>query len=161
MVNNTYLGLHNLMRIKSHKKRPKRVGRGESSGWGKTSGRGHKGQKARKSGNTKFGFEGGQTPLIRRLPKRGFKNIKNNYLKTINMDKILANFPPNAKITFEVLKANNIIKTSKFKGLKLVKGVKSIHPLSIIVDQASKILQDDIQSVGGSIKIIKKSSTRS
>merc|ERR1712072_778246 len=106
MINNQYFGLHNLIKIKAHIKSPKRVGRGESSVWGKTSGRGHKGQKARKSGGVKFGFEGGQTPLIRRLPKRGFKNTQRKALNIVNMDKILNNFLPNSVINIKVLKAH-------------------------------------------------------
>jgi len=160
MINNIYFGLHNLIQIKSHKKRSKRVGRGESSGWGKTSGRGHKGQKARKSGHTKFGFEGGQTPLIRRLPKRGFKNIHSRMLKVINMDKILSFFPPNSVVNLKVLRANNIVKTNKLQGLKLVKGIKPIHPIEITLNKISQVLKSDIEQAGGSVKIIKNTYIR-
>lgn len=68
------LGLHNLAAPRGATKTPKRKGRGPGSGLGKTAGRGHKGQRARKSGNVRPGFEGGQMPLVRRLPKRGFTN---------------------------------------------------------------------------------------
>jgi large subunit ribosomal protein L15 len=68
------VGLHNLAKPRGTSSTPKRKGRGPGSGWGKTAGRGHKGQRARKSGNVRPGFEGGQMPLIRRLPKRGFIN---------------------------------------------------------------------------------------
>jgi large subunit ribosomal protein L15 len=154
MINHTYFGLHNLMQIKAHKQRCKRVGRGESSGSGKTSGRGHKGQKARKSGHTKFGFEGGQTPLIRRLPKRGFKNANRKEFKVLSIDKILTFFPPKATVNFKILRANNIIKTNKLKNVKLVRGVKPIHPISVTVNKISKALKKDIENVGGVVTII-------
>jgi large subunit ribosomal protein L15 len=157
MIDNIYFGLHNLIKIKAHKKRPKRVGRGESSGWGKTSGRGHKGQKARKSGHVKFGFEGGQTPLIRRLPKRGFKNPNNKVFQVINIDKLLNIFPPNSVINFKVLKANNIIKTNALQKLKIVSGIKPIHPISVTVNRISKTLKDNIEKSGGTVTIIKNS----
>ena len=76
MSDNKYLGLHNLEAPRGARKKHKRVGRGESSGMGKTSGRGHKGQKARKSGGVRPGFEGGSLTLARRLPKVGFSNKK-------------------------------------------------------------------------------------
>jgi large subunit ribosomal protein L15 len=88
MLNKEFVGLHNLQTpVKRRKKR--RIGRGESSGWGKTAGRGHKGQKSRKSGNVRFGFEGGQTPLIRRLPKRGQGTSQKKRTFSINIDRVI------------------------------------------------------------------------
>jgi large subunit ribosomal protein L15 len=79
------VGLHNLAKPRGSSSTPKRKGRGPGSGWGKTAGRGHKGQRARKSGNVRPGFEGGQMPLIRRLPKRGFINPFKVYTQVVNV----------------------------------------------------------------------------
>lgn len=79
------VGLGNLRRPKGSATTPKRKGRGPGSGLGKTAGRGHKGQRARKSGNVRPGFEGGQMPLIRRLPKRGFTNPFRNAAQVVNL----------------------------------------------------------------------------
>ena len=79
------LGLHNLAKPKGATSQTKRKGRGPGSGLGKTAGRGHKGQRARKSGNVRPGFEGGQMPLIRRVPKRGFTNTNKQVAQVVNV----------------------------------------------------------------------------
>ncbi len=83
------IGLNNLRRPKGSATTPKRKGRGPGSGLGKTAGRGHKGQRARKSGNVRPGFEGGQMPLIRRLPKRGFTNPFRNAAQVVNVRELV------------------------------------------------------------------------
>src|SRR3990170_1970573 len=83
------LGLHNLAAPRGATKTPKRKGRGPGSGLGKTAGRGHKGQRARKSGNVRPGFEGGQMPLIRRLPKRGFTNPFRTPSQVVNVRELV------------------------------------------------------------------------
>ncbi len=83
------IGLHNLQRPKGSTTTPKRKGRGPGSGLGKTAGRGQKGQRARKSGNVRPGFEGGQMPLIRRLPKRGFTNPFRNAAQVVNLRELV------------------------------------------------------------------------
>ena len=95
----TTMRLHNLAPRPGAKHRRKRLGIGESSGHGKTSGRGHKGQRARSGGSVRLGFEGGQMPIIRRLPKRGFNNadFKPVYA-VINLDTLEERFPAGAKI---------------------------------------------------------------
>jgi large subunit ribosomal protein L15 len=85
MSEKTTLGLHNLPRPRGQTAEPKRKGRGPGSGLGKTAGRGHKGQRARKSGNVRPGFEGGQMPIIRRLPKRGFHNPARIEAQVVNL----------------------------------------------------------------------------
>lgn len=85
MSEKTPLGLHNLPRPRGATAEPKRKGRGPGSGLGKTAGRGHKGQRARKSGNVRPGFEGGQMPIIRRLPKRGFHNPAREEAQVVNL----------------------------------------------------------------------------
>lgn len=85
------------------RKNPKRVGRGESSGWGRTSGRGNKGQKSRAGGFHKIGFEGGQTPLARRLPKRGFTNIFRKSVGIVNLER-LEGLPKGTEVTLALAK---------------------------------------------------------
>src|SRR5437762_521363 len=103
-----FLGLHNLIAPKKARTAPKRVGRGEGSGLGKTSGRGNKGQKARKSGNVRIGFEGGQNPLTRRLPKVGFKST-NDKPSIVNLSHISEKFVENATIDPKSLVAAGLI----------------------------------------------------
>jgi large subunit ribosomal protein L15 len=82
------IGLHNLPSVRGATAQPKRKGRGPGSGTGKTAGRGHKGQRARKSGNVRPGFEGGQMPLVRRLPKRGFTNPFKLHAQVVNVGRL-------------------------------------------------------------------------
>ena len=105
----------------------KRVGRGIGSGFGKTSGRGHKGQHSRSGGYHKVGFEGGQMPLVRRLPKRGFTSrlIKPHVLTTGFLNKL-----QNAEISLEFLHANNIV-NKKVKSVKIILNGKLEKPISI------------------------------
>lgn len=153
-MNNKYFGLHNLQSaVKSVA--PKRVGRGESSGWGKTSGRGHKGQKARKSGNVRFGFEGGQTPLLRKLPKRGFYNKKTSYVSIICIDKIVSKFTPNSIIDIDLLRHHKLIKGKKYKKLKIIRGIKGVHPLVLKTDYISHNLKKYMEHIGGKIILTK------
>jgi large subunit ribosomal protein L15 len=90
-------------------KKPKRIGRGPGSGHGKTSTRGHKGHKARSGFRNKLGFEGGQMPLARRIPKRGFRNIFKARYEIVNLT-ALSKFEPNTEITPEFLKEKGLVK---------------------------------------------------
>ncbi len=147
-----YLGLHNIVAVSRKIKKPKRVGRGESSGWGKTAGRGHKGQKARKSGNVRFGFEGGQNPLINKVPKRGFTSLKSNNIASVNIDRLCDKFKPNSLVTIESLKKLNIIK-SNIKKIKILNSTNKIHLLNIKADYFSKSLEKRMKSLGVGGKI--------
>jgi len=144
----------NQLRVpRGSKKRPKRVGRGRSSGHGKTSTRGHKGQKARSGGGVRPGFEGGQMPLSRRLPKRGFTNIFRKEYTILNVGDLEQRFKAGDEITPEVLVKNGLIrKRDRIKILgegKLTKGLKvSAHAFS-------KKAQERIKEAGGEIEVIK------
>jgi len=144
----------NQLRVpRGSKKRPKRVGRGRSSGHGKTSTRGHKGQKARSGGGVRPGFEGGQMPLSRRLPKRGFTNIFRKEYTILNVGDLEQRFKVGDEITPEVLVKNSLIrKRDRIKILgkgKLTKGLKvSAHAFS-------KKAQEKIKEAGGKIEVIK------
>lgn len=103
------IGLHNLRPKKGTKFYKRRVGRGPGSGWGKTAGRGHKGQKARAGGPKEVWFEGGQTPIYRRLPKRGFHNPFAKEYQIVNLDKIEEKFQDGEVVSIETLLERRLI----------------------------------------------------
>ena len=133
------------------KQNRRRVGRGVGSGLGKTSGKGHKGQKARSGGGVRRGFEGGQTPLYRRLPKRGFTNIHaKNYVEvTLTMlNKSVA-----TEVTAETLLAENII--SKVNDGIVILGTGSLEKkLTVKAKRFTKSAKEKIEAVGGKIEVI-------
>jgi large subunit ribosomal protein L15 len=142
--------LHELRPAEGSRKKRRRVGRGEGSGRGKTAGRGSKGQNARSGGGVSVGFEGGQMPLQRRIPKRGFTNIFEKKYEIINV-KDLRNFASGETIDREKLREAGLVKNSV--GLKLL-GVGEIsHPLTIRVDKVSRTAREKIESVGGTVEV--------
>jgi large subunit ribosomal protein L15 len=142
--------LHELRPAEGSRKKRRRVGRGEGSGRGKTAGRGSKGQNARSGGGVSVGFEGGQMPLQRRIPKRGFTNIFEKKYEIINV-KDLRNFASGETIDREKLREAGLVKKSV--GLKLL-GVGEIsHPLTIRVDKVSRTAREKIESVGGTVEV--------
>jgi large subunit ribosomal protein L15 len=155
IMNKEYVGLHNLKPANKFQKKKKRVGRGESSGMGKTSGRGHKGQKSRKSGHVRIGFEGGQTPILRRLPKRGFKRTTPNDFVCISIDRILGKIEKNAVIDITSLRTFRIIKNKRFKRVKIIGGHKKVSPYVFKVNDISENLKKKIETLGGQINLIK------
>jgi len=145
------LRLSDLSVGKGSGKKPKRVGRGVGSGHGKTSGRGHKGQKARSGGGKGAGFEGGQMPLHRRLPKRGFKNpFKKEYsvinLKTINEVSL-------PLVTPQVLLEKGLIRKIK-DGLKILGDGELRAPVTVKAHAFSASAKEKILRAGGSVEII-------
>jgi large subunit ribosomal protein L15 len=143
--------LHNLTRDPSHKKKY-RVGRGSGSGNGKTCGRGHKGQKSRSGYSRKMGFEGGQMPLIRRIPKRGFTNIFKTEYKVVNLD-VLDRFDAGSVINPTVLYEKKIIK-GKNSLVKILGNEEITKPLVVEAHKFSKTAKEKIQAAGGTIKVI-------
>jgi large subunit ribosomal protein L15 len=144
--------INDLSPAKGSKKKRKRVGRGPGSGHGKTSCRGHKGQKSRSGGGPRLGFEGGQMPLQRRLPKRGFTNIFKKHYSIINV-KDLNRFKPNSTLNVEVLKEAGLVKKIKDK-IKLLGNGEISHPVVIRVDRVSKTAKGKIQAAGGQVEVI-------
>lgn len=134
-------------------KRTKRVGRGPGSGHGKTSTRGHKGQKARSGGGTRPGFEGGQMPLQRRLPKRGFNNaiFKKEYA-IVNV-KDLNEFENGAEITPEVLMEAGLVK-KMLCGVKLLGDGELQKKLTIKVHKVSQQAEEKVKAQGGRVEVI-------
>lgn len=140
--------LHNLKPRPGAKHRTKRLGQGESSGHGKTSGRGGKGQTARSGGTIRLGFEGGQMPLLRRIPKRGFNNKSFGlHLATVNVG-VLDNFDNGTTITPEVLKEQGILK-KLLHGVKILGDGKLTKKLTVKAQQFSASAREKITQAGG------------
>jgi len=131
----------------AHKR--KRIGRGESSGRGKTSGRGNKGQKARAGGFHKPSFEGGQSPLIRRVPKRGFRSPNREEYAVVNIGD-LATFAPNSEVTSQGLTEKGLIKLGqKISKVKILGDGTLSHPLKVTADRFSGSAKEKIEKAGG------------
>ncbi len=128
-----------------------RRGRGHGSGNGKTAGKGHKGQKAR-SGATRPGFEGGQMPLYRRLPKRGFKNRNTKDIIAINVD-VLNRFEDGAEVTLESLLANGIV-SRLGDGVKVLGNGELTKKLTVKVTAVSESAKAKIEAAGGTVEVI-------
>ena len=144
--------IQDLSPTEGSRKKRKRVGRGPSSGHGKTSCRGHKGQKSRSGGNIRPGFEGGQMPLQRRLPKRGFTNIfKKNYV-LINIKELKA-FEADTTLDIEALKDAGLVKRTSDR-VKLLGDGEIVHPLIVKVHKASRQAAAKIEAAGGRVEIV-------
>lgn len=146
--------LNNLKPNAGAVKKGKRVGRGTASGYGKTAGRGQDGQKSRSGGGVRIGFEGGQMPLYRRLPKRGFNNydFEKKYT-TINLDR-LADFEDNAEISADILKEAGIIKKIEKDGLKILGGGELTKKVTIKANKFTKSAIEKIEAAGGKAEVI-------
>src|SRR3954465_10832061 len=144
--------LHNLKPRPGSKHRVKRLGIGESSGHGKTSGKGHKGQKARSGGSIRLGFEGGQMPLIRRLPKRGFNNARfHKTYAVINLDALNA-FEKGTTINEQMLRESKLIR-GNVAGLKILGDGELKHALTIEADKVSASARAKIEGAGGKVTL--------
>ena len=128
------------------------VGRGTSSGNGKTSGRGQKGQGARSGGGKKPGFEGGQTPLFMRLPKRGFTNVNRKEYAIVNVESLNA-FEPNSVVDLEVLMNAGLVKKS-LDGLKILGNGELKVALTVKANKFSKSAVEAIEAAGGKTEVI-------
>jgi len=144
--------IHELSPAEGSGKKSKRVGRGPGSGHGKTSCRGHKGQRARSGGGPRPGFEGGQMPLHRRLPKRGFTNIFRKHYSIINI-KDLDRFAPNSSLDIEALKKAGLVKKVR-DGIKLLGDGEISHPVVIKVHKVSRTAKEKIEAAGGKVEVI-------
>ena len=143
--------LHTLKPNPGAKHRRKRLGIGESSGKGKTSGKGHKGQKARSGGSVRPGFEGGQMPLYRRLPKRGFNNaaFKTVY-GVVNLDSLEKTFANGDTVSEESLRKSGLVK-GRFDGVKILGRGEVTKSLTIQVDEVSATAREKIEKAGGKV----------
>jgi len=146
--------IHQLAPAPNSKKTQKRLGRGIGSGTGKTSGKGHKGQNARSGGGVRPGFEGGQMPLIRRLPRRGFNNyeFRKNYV-TINVSD-LNGLKENSIVTAELLKEEGIINKIAPYGLKVLGNGNLEKALTVKASKFTNSAIEKITAAGGKIEVL-------
>jgi len=144
--------LHNLRPRPGSRHRVKRLGCGESSGHGKTSGKGHKGQKARSGGSIRLGFEGGQMPLIRRLPKRGFNNAAfHKHYAVVNVSDLNA-FKAGTVVNEQLLRESNLIR-GHFAGIKILGEGELKHDLQVQIDKISASAREKIEKAGGTVTL--------
>jgi len=152
--------LHDLRPRPGARHRVKRLGCGESSGHGKTSGKGHKGQKARSGGSLRLGFEGGQMPLIRRLPKRGFNNaaFHKNYA-IVNLND-LNEFKAGTVVNEQLLRESKLIR-GDVAGIKVLGDGELKHALKIEADKVSESAKAKIEKAGGSVTMRDRAAEKS
>jgi large subunit ribosomal protein L15 len=149
---NHMMRLHNLRPRPASRHRVKRLGCGESSGHGKTSGKGNKGQKARSGGSIRLGFEGGQMPLIRRLPKRGFNNAAfHKHYAVVNVSDLNA-FKAGTVVNEQLLRESNLIR-GHFAGIKILGDGDLKHDLKVEVDKISTTAREKIEKAGGMVTL--------
>lgn len=149
------LSLKNLHPAEGSKRKKKRVGRGPGSGLGKTAGRGTKGQKSRSGYSRRLGFEGGQMPLQRRLPKRGFTNPFKKKWVEVSLAKIDANFNAGDEVTPEILHKRGLIKKSRHDVVVLGNG-DITKPLKIFAHRFTASAKEKIEKAEGTAILIKK-----
>ena len=144
--------LHELQPVEGSKHYKKRVGRGTGSGMGKTATRGHKGQNARSGGGVRPGFEGGQTPLFKRLPKRGFTNINRIDYAVINVEDLNC-FEAGSVVDTAALKAKGLI-NKEYEGVKVLGDGELNVALTVKAKKFSKSASEKISAAGGTIEVL-------
>jgi large subunit ribosomal protein L15 len=144
--------LHELKPAEGSRKERKRLGRGIGSGQGKTAGKGHKGQNARSGGGVRLGFEGGQTPLFRRLPKRGFTNINRKEYAIVNLD-VLNRFEEGTEVTPELLLETGLVSSEK-AGIKVLAKGSVEKKLTVKAHKFSSAAKEAIEAAGGTTEVI-------
>ena len=145
--------LHELSPAEGSKKASKRIGRGAASGQGKTAGKGHKGQKARAGKGVRAGFEGGQMPLQRRVPKRGFNNIFAKEISAVNVAALYKAFEDGANVTVESLVEKGLVKKAK-DGVKILGNGELTKKLNVSVHAYSEAAKQKIEAAGGKAEVI-------
>ena len=146
------MNLHELTPAEGSTKTSKRIGRGHGSGQGKTAGKGHKGQKARSGGSIRPGFEGGQMPLQRRIPKRGFNNIFAKKIVSVNVS-ALEVFEDGAEVTAQALIEKGIVK-NEYDGIKILGNGNLSKKLTVKVAKFSESAKQKIEAAGGKAEVI-------
>ncbi len=145
--------LHELCPTPGSRKRRKRVGRGDSSGLGKTAGRGEKGQHSRTGSKIRPYFEGGQIPLFRRLPKRGFKNPDRIVYNLVNLSVIESNFEAGAEVNTETLREKNLLGKSQ-RALKILANGEVTKAFTVKADKFSATAVAKIEAAGGKVEVV-------
>jgi large subunit ribosomal protein L15 len=146
------MNLHELKPVEGARHAKKRVGRGTGSGNGKTSGKGHKGQNSRSGGGVRPGFEGGQTPLFKRLPKRGFTNVNRKEYAVVNIEE-LNRFAAESIVTIDSLREAGLVK-KEYNGLKILGNGQLNVKLTVKANKFSKSAEKSIVDAGGIIEVI-------
>ncbi|MFJ7827990.1 50S ribosomal protein L15 [Psychrobacillus sp. NPDC096623] len=144
--------LHELKPSEGSRSSRKRIGRGIGSGTGKTSGKGHKGQNARSGGGVRPGFEGGQNPLFRRLPKRGFTNINRKEFAIVNLD-TLNRFEEGTEVTPALLIETGVVSSEK-SGIKILGNGSLDKKLTVRAHKFSASAKEAIENAGGSTEVV-------
>ncbi|MCH5195796.1 MAG: 50S ribosomal protein L15 [Oscillospiraceae bacterium] len=145
--------LHELAPAAGSTKEVKRIGRGHGSGNGKTAGKGHKGQKARSGGSIRPGFEGGQMPLQRRIPKRGFNNIFAKEFATVNVSELEKRFENGAVVDAQALIESGAIKNAK-DGIKILGNGELSKKLTVKAVKFTAAAQEKIEKAGGKAEVV-------
>lgn len=145
--------LHELQPAEGSVKDVKRIGRGHGSGNGKTAGKGHKGQKARSGGSIRPGFEGGQMPLQRRMPKRGFNNIFAAEYATVKVSDLEARFESGAVVDAEALVKSGVIKSAK-DGIKVLGNGELTKSITVKAAKYTASAKEKIEKAGGKAEVM-------
>jgi len=145
--------LHELKPTPGSRKKRRRVGRGDSSGWGRTCARGEKGQKSRKGSSIRPFFEGGQIPLFRRLPKRGFKSPDHKMFHIVNISVLEEIFAANDMVDVEVLRSKGIIAKAQMD-LKILGNGEISKPLTVKANKFSEVAKAKIEAAGGKCELV-------
>ena len=145
--------LHDLHPAKGAKKTRKRIGRGPGSGTGKTAGRGHKGQKSRSGYSRRYGFEGGQMPLVRRIPKRGFHNIFRVEFQVVNLRDLDRLFSDGDTVSVETLIEKGLVRGGK-RPVKVLGDGELTKKLTVQVQKFSASAKTGIEKAGGSCEVV-------
>ena len=146
--------MHELRPAEGARTSAKRLGRGIGSGLGKTSGKGHKGQNARSGGGVRPGFEGGQMPLVRRIPKRGFNNRFRKEYSIVNISALEAKFENGAVVDAEALIVSGILSKIEDAGVKVLGGGELTKALTVKADKFSASAKEAIEKAGGSVEVL-------
>ena len=146
------MNLHEMKYNEGARKQTKRLGRGLGSGQGKTSGKGHKGQNSRSGGGVAIGFEGGQTPFYKRMPKRGFTNFTRKEYAIVNLA-ALEKFDNDAVVTPELLKEVGIVK-KEFDGVKVLGNGTLTKKLTVKCNKISASAKAAVEKAGGKVEVI-------
>lgn len=144
------MNLHELKPVEGARHAKKRLGRGTGSGHGKTSGKGHKGQNSRSGGGVRPGFEGGQTPLFKRLPKRGFTNVSRKEYAVVNVEE-LNRFAAETEVTFDTLREAGLVK-KELNGLKILGNGQLNVKLTVKANKFSESAKKSIVDAGGTFE---------
>lgn len=147
------MNLHEAHDGAHRRRRPKRLGRGAGSGHGKTSTRGHKGQRSRSGSLPRATFEGGQMPLVRRIPKRGFNNRGRKVFAIVNVGDLERQFPAGASVDLDALREAGLVK-GRFDAVKVLAEGELSKRLSVAAHRFSKAAQAKIEQAGGQISLL-------